>query len=481
MKFSILTYITISIVCFLILAGLQFFLVKNTYELKNERYNFEEKTELKESYNRSIINDKLFPGGQKIVDSIIYRNIDSLERLYKNDRKQFDFFRQKVMDSIVHALCEQESIENFLDVYKKENNIDDSFEYALVIGSMDVLFDKKPYANIYTSSEHYALIDQDIQDEKGLRIGGFLKSLNKQNEISSITVSSPTPYTYRMAFALHVEPTDRQITILRQMGLILALSLLSILIMSTLFFVTFRNWIKQKKLSEMKSDFINNVTHELHTPLSAITVANKSLQNEKIIEKKENIRPLTEVIQRQSDRLTMLISQVMDIASMDKLTLNKTECSVHRLLDEILLDYRLNLADTENVSLSFDKGAVRDTVEVDQFYFTSIILNLLDNAIKYNNNNMKTVVVSTSNDRDELQIIISDNGTGMTREIIHNIFDKFYRNTSTLVNTRQSKGLGLGLYYVKRGVYAHKWEITVKSKPGVGSNFTIHIPFQNPG
>ncbi len=477
MKFSARTYIIISIVSFIILVTVQLFLVYNTYQLKNERYYFAEKGDLKESYHTSIINDKLFPGGQKIIDTFIFKNLEQLKWNYQNKKAGFEILRQKIVDSIVHDLRKQQSVSHFLQQYKRDKKITDSLEYALLLTTLDILFEKRPFVSLFSKNEKYKLIDMGLQEKDGIRIGGTLKKINKQNEVSAITVSSERAYSYRCAWALHVEPVNRHTTIMSQMALILILSLLSIVIVIALFFVTFRNWLRQRKLSDIKSDFINNVTHELHTPLAAITVANKSLQNEKIIEKKENIRPLTDIIQRQSERLTILISQVLDITGEDKPALNKKEYSLHKLLDEILLDYRLK-ASGNNLNLTFDKGAENDTVLLDKFHFISIVLNLLDNAVKYNTNSIKNVVVSTMNDKDGLKLIISDNGTGMRTETIHKVFDKFYRSTNAM-NGHQVKGLGLGLFYVRKSIHAHQWQINVKSKPGEGSSFIIDIPLQN--
>ena len=477
MKFSARTYIIISVVSFIILAAVQLFLVYNTYQLKNERYYFAEKGALKESYHTSIIGDKLFPGGQKIIDTFIFKNLQQLERTYQNNKTEFEILKQKIVDSIVQDLRGKQSVNQFLQQYKRDKRITDSFEYALLLTTLDIIFEKRPFVSLFSKNQKYELIDMALQEKDGIRIGGALKKINKQNEVSAITVSSERPYNYRCAWALYVEPMDRHTTIMGQMALILILSLLSIVIIITLFFVTFRNWLRQRKLSDIKSDFINNVTHELHTPLAAITVANKSLQNEKIIEKKDNIRPLTDIIQRQSERLTMLISQVLDITGADKPDLNKKEYSLHKLLDEILLDYRLK-ASGNNLNLTFDKGAEKDTVMLDKFHFISVVLNLLDNAVKYNTNSVKNIVVSTMNDEYGLKLIISDNGTGMRTETIHKVFDKFYRNTNAM-NGHQVKGLGLGLYYVKKSIRAHQWQINVKSKPGEGSSFIIDILPQN--
>src|SRR5690606_26017937 len=123
------------------------------------------------------------------------------------------------------------------------------------------------------------------------------------------------------------------------------------------------------------------------------------------------------------------------------------------------------------------KKAEKDTVPLDSFYFTTMLLNILDNAVKYNTSKRKEITASTQSDSHELQIVIKDNGIGMTKETIRHIFDKFYRHTNNLFS--QTKGLGLGLYYVKQAVHAHNWKIYVDSRPGMGSRFDIHIPFQD--
>ena len=147
------------------------------------------------------------------------------------------------------------------------------------------------------------------------------------------------------------------------------------------------------------------------------------------------------------------------------------------LLDEILLDYHLKLTGTKT-KFEFNKETNDDMVPLDKFHFTTMLLNLFDNAIKYNPNEEKALTVITRrNKQQNLQICIKDNGMGIKKESIKNIFDKFYRSNEGL-NT-QVKGLGLGLYYVKQIADAHHWNITVESTPGVGSVFTITIPNKN--
>ena len=475
MRRPIIIFIVLSVISFLILSIVQYKLVRNTYQLQNDRYYYSEKSLINEKYYQLIRNDKLFPGGQKIIDSILVGRMRYMDSLHRTDKKAFDIYRQEISDSIFQALREKESIRSFLTDLKNDAKLEDSLQYALIITSLDVMLEENTYVPVYNHKQRYPLIDSSIQEERGVRIGGELKNLTAQNLVTGLTISSPSRYSYRINFGLYVEPLSRSTELFWKMAKTYSLSMFSFLIVVSLFFITFRNWQRQKKLSEMKSDFINNITHEFHTPLSAIIVANKSLQNEKITEKKENIRPLSDIIQRQAERLNTLISQVLDIVSMDKIKLRKKEHSVHLLLEEILLDYRLQSA--ENFRITFNKEAKKDVVPLDSFYFTTILQNILDNSIKYNTNKEKEITVSTQSDEQEMQIIIKDNGIGMNTETIRHIFDKFYRHTNNLLN--QTKGLGLGLYYVRQSISAHNWKIQVESKPGSGSRFNIHIPFQN--
>ena len=143
-------------------------------------------------------------------------------------------------------------------------------------------------------------------------------------------------------------------------------------------------------------------------------------------------------------------------------------------LEEILLDYRLKLTGT-NVELSLQKDAEKDAVRADRFWFTTIILNILDNAVKYNTNEWKEIKVAIFDDKKSLYVIIRDNGIGMTEEIKKHVFEKFYRHVQS--GSETIKGLGLGLFYVKKAIEAHNWGIDITSAEGEGSTFTITIPF----
>jgi two-component system, OmpR family, phosphate regulon sensor histidine kinase PhoR len=475
LKFSINTYKAIAIISFLVLVTVQFFLVYNTYRLEEEHYYFDEKKIINRLYGSSIRNDKVFPGGAAIVDSFIYRHMNTLEKLNKTNKVEFNVLKQKICDSIFRRLRARNNLDSLMNYIYTSSNIKKKFNYSSTIQAIDVSFKKSNYVSLYDKNIFYPLIDSSIQTKDGIFIAGDrLLVQNAQNLLATITVSSDVDYSYRLSFSLNGEPANRYLDTLKGMLPTFLLSFFSVLSVVFIFYITFKNWLKQKKLSEMKSDFINSITHEFHTPLAAIIVANKTMQNEKFFTNKDSLLPLTQVINRQSERLKMLFSQVLHITSMNQVVLAKKECSLNHLLDEILLDYRLKLAGA-NVGLTLQKKAEKELVELDQFWFTTVMVNILDNAIKYNDKDYKQITVTIFNDKKNVLVSIVDNGIGMTMETQKNIFDKFFRHSKTANGVT---GLGLGLYYVKQAIDAHNWKIDIQSKPGEGSNFVISMNYK---
>lgn len=469
---TILIYKIIAVLSFLILLGVQFFLVYNTYKLKDEHYYFAEKNLINDRYSKSVRNDKVFPGGQKIIDTFINRNMQVLELQYNKDKPAFEVTRQRICDSLFADLRARSSMDEVFKRILKENKLMHNLKYRLVIKSLSVTFTGNNYITLFQNDEHYPLLNDKYLISQGADIDGTLGDLTKQNQVSSITVSTPTAHTYQITFQLYVDTPNRTLAILNLMKPTFALSFFSLLAVMLIYFLTFRNWLKQKKLAEMKSDFVNSITHEFHTPLATIMVANKSLQNDKIIEKKENIAPLTDIISRQSQRLKTIFSQVLDITVMNKATLKKESYFLHDLLEEILLDYRLTLT-SRNVEITLEKVPQECLVSLDKFWFTTMLLNLFENAIKYNSSPVKKIALETVVDKKYIQLIISDNGIGMSSKTIRHIFEKFYRSKHK--STEDVNGLGLGLFYVNQCIRAHGWTLDVESKEGIGSKFIIFI------
>ena len=471
MKYPIRVYQAIAIFSFTILSVVQVFLVYNTYQLENERYYFSEKRSINEAYIKWVTNDKVFPGGQAIIDSTIARNAEKLEWLYEHDPEMLEIAKQKICDTIFTTLRKNNSFDKFLSDFTLAAAMDDSLVYCLAIEALEYMMTNGRYLTLYNRNVKYSLLSPELQYPEGIRIGGNLQKPELQNRAAWLSVSEPVPRTNRIIFSLYVDNHNRTLSIVKKMMPVLLLSLISLLINVYLFYITFKNWIKQKKLTEMKTDFLNSITHEFNTPIAAINVASKGLKNQKISGKVENIISLTDVIQRQAARLEKLVGQVLDVTTLHQVTLHKDTYSLHSLLDEILLDYRLNISNQE-VDLILLKEANEDRVELDRFHFTTMLLNILDNAIKYNTQPVKKISVSTANYKKGIQLSIRDNGIGMEANTKKQIFKKFYRNES---NEMHVTGLGLGLFYVKQCVDAHGWDLFVGSTPGEGTTFIISI------
>jgi two-component system phosphate regulon sensor histidine kinase PhoR len=477
MNYSIRTYIFISFFCFFILASVQFILVQNSYELTKDRFYLAEKTAIKESYSRFVKVEKIFPGCSAILDSFLSHNSDSLNNLYQSRSALFQTYKHIVADSIFDELRLHQPVQRFIEKFMKEKNLKEPLQYALLVTSLSTKLAGENSVALYDKSEINSLTTTQDGDKSGMCIAGDLKKIDAQNRVNDFSIKGSQKFAYQIHFSLHIEPPDISNAVLKEMILIFSLSVASILIVVILFFVTFKNWVIQKKFSELKSDFINNITHELNTPLAAIIVANKNLQNDRILEKKENIRPLTDVIQRQSDRLKILIGEVLDIASPGKIRLEKKTYSINRLVDQILLDYRLKIVGTET-DVQFNQETNEDLRSLDKFRFTTMLVNLINNGIKYNINELKQVVITTKKDNNgTLQLLIKDNGIGIETENLKYIFAKFYRVPHCVLP--DAKGLGLGLFYVKQIVDGHGWNVAVKSTPGKGTLFIITMPNDN--
>lgn len=246
------------------------------------------------------------------------------------------------------------------------------------------------------------------------------------------------------------------------------------LIILTAFGVTIQALLRQKKLSEIKTDFINNMTHEFKTPLATISLAVDALRNEKVLAQPEKMSYFSGIIKEENKRMNKHVETILQAALLDKqeLKVDMKKVNTHQLIESALNNYQLQILDKSGkVELKFD--AKNDVIIADENHFTNLLSNLLDNAIKYSKENL-VLRVSTCNTSKNLQIKIQDNGIGMNKETAKRIFEKFYRaHTGNLHNV---KGFGLGMSYVKTVIDVHKGKIKVDSTLGKGTCFTVEVP-----
>jgi two-component system phosphate regulon sensor histidine kinase PhoR len=270
---------------------------------------------------------------------------------------------------------------------------------------------------------------------------------------------------------------NKNIYLAGQMDIWLFSSLLMLIIFVFLGF-TLSVILRQKRLSQVQRDFINNMTHEFKTPISTIAVSTDLITNPKILNNPEKILTYAQIIRTQNTRLKNQIDKVLQMAVMDKgkFTLKKETMDLRQLLQEAVDNF--NLKEETNIHLDCDLPTNVAQVQADRVHFTNIIYNLLDNGTKYVHEDITPeIFVRAFLDKNEIAISIKDNGIGIAKEHQKKIFDKFFRVPTG--NVHDVKGFGLGLNYVRIIVKEHHWRITLESAVGKGSTFTIYIPAQS--
>jgi len=233
--------------------------------------------------------------------------------------------------------------------------------------------------------------------------------------------------------------------------------------------------VSQKKLSEMKSDFINNMTHEFKTPLATISVATDAIVNEKVISQPDQVKHFASIIKNENQRMNHQVETILQMARLDRkdFDFKFVQVDIHQVLDKAIESLLLQI-ESRGGSISFSKEAVNTALIADAQHLQNLFRNLIDNANKYSPEAAK-ISLSTRNEPGGILVIVADKGIGMSKQVQQRVFERFFRETSG--NIHNVKGFGLGLSYVKAIVDAHKGQIKVQSEPGKGSIFEVFIPF----
>jgi two-component system phosphate regulon sensor histidine kinase PhoR len=231
--------------------------------------------------------------------------------------------------------------------------------------------------------------------------------------------------------------------------------------------------LKHKRLSEVKSDFINNMTHELKTPISTISLSAEALSNPNIIYQPDRFKQYISIIKNENQRLRSQVDKVLQIATLTpkKVSVKMEEIDVHDIILKATQTFSVNVAE-DGGELSTKLNATKSMILGDVVHITNVIYNLLDNARKYTETE-PIISIESYNDKDRLIVKVKDNGVGINQSHLGMIFDKFYRVPTG--NLHNVKGFGLGLFYVNTIMKAHKAKISVESKVGKGSTFTLEF------
>ncbi len=242
------------------------------------------------------------------------------------------------------------------------------------------------------------------------------------------------------------------------------------------FIITIFAILRQKKISEIKNDFINNMTHEFKTPIATISLASDSINNPLVLENKEQVRYFSRIIKEESLRMNTKVERVLQLSLFDKndMEFHITSLNVHEQIEKAVEKIKLQVEQRQG-QISTELNAAKYTAIADNEHFLSALLNILDNAIKYSTD-IPVIKISSYNKDHMICIAVSDKGIGIGKEDGKRIFERFYRvHTGDIHNV---KGFGLGLCYVKEVITAFKGKVSVQSAKGEGSTFTICLPLK---
>lgn len=276
---------------------------------------------------------------------------------------------------------------------------------------------------------------------------------------------------------LYIHFPSQNSFVLKEMGSMLIVNIGLVLLIVVAFSFMFKTILTQKKLSEMKNDFISNMTHEFKTPISTISLACEAMSDQDMVQSSSfEAGPYIKMISDENKRLENLVERILQSAVIDRgeLKLKTEKLNLTEIIHDICNNAQFRVS---NFNGEIRKHLPQEAVFVsgDKIHTTNIISNLIDNAIKYSKN-APQIDVYLKKDKHKIQICIQDQGIGISKEHLEKIFDKLYRIPTG--NLHNVKGFGLGLNYVKEIIKINLWDIVVKSKPGEGSTFTINIPLE---
>ncbi len=246
-----------------------------------------------------------------------------------------------------------------------------------------------------------------------------------------------------------------------------------VLLIVLFFSYTISVMLRQKRLAEIRTDFVNNMTHELKTPISTIGLSAEAISTPAVQMNKERFMQYVNIIKNENSRLKNQVDRVLQIAALTpkKVHVKDELIDLHEVIEKAVTTFEVQIQDAEG-TLEVDLEATRSIVKGDLVHLTNVIYNLLDNAIKYTDN-APHIRITTRNHKGHIYISIQDHGIGIAPQHLKSIFDRFYRVPTG--NLHAVRGFGLGLFYVKTIIKAHKGNITVDSVAGKGSTFTINL------
>lgn len=326
-----------------------------------------------------------------------------------------------------------------------------------------------------------ALLSSSIMEKQSKNFVTVYNENSPRNYSRSVALNSPSgSETENLSpnEVLIVLAMNYQTMVFESLWLPIVSAIVFTVLIMVSFYLTVRTMLRQKKLSEIKNDFINNMTHEFKTPLATISLAVDALRNEKVVSDREKMSYFSTIIKEENKRMNRQVETILKAALLDKqeVQLLLRPMHAHQVIKDVVENFTLQLEE-KNGKAELLLNAENDYIDADEVHFSNLINNLIDNAVKYAKDDQPPMIkITTESTLRSIVIVIEDNGIGMNKETVKRVFEKFYRaHTGNIHNV---KGFGLGLSYVKTMVEAHGGEIKVDSVLGKGSTFTLEFPLK---
>ncbi len=422
-----------------------------------------------------LYSNSIFQEDYKIASPFLAENQDSVEFKKLVNRKVTAVMRRNDVDGNTLSALER---------FEKINNLEDEQKY-LWLDAIKEMASKIPIHKRIDTIEIKNLIDEQMQKrnmDSDYEFGIYSNALSTKVKTANFELNSPSTYgipvySYNDTnsdFQLFINFKDKNKQILSSIALMGGLSVMFTLVIVLAFSSAIGQLIRQRQISQIKTDFINNMTHEFKTPIATINLALDSVKNPMISKNPDAVDRYLNMIREENKRMHAQVENVLRISKLERneLDIEKEKRDLHDIIEDAVSHINLIVEDRGGY-IKTHLEASRDSVLANDSHFSNVIVNILDNAVKYSTD-VPEIDVYTENVSNFILLTISDKGSGMSKQVQKKIFEKFYReHTGDVHNV---KGHGLGLAYVKRIVEDHHGEISVTSEKGKGSSFIIKLP-----
>ncbi|MCB7479676.1 sensor histidine kinase [Christiangramia sediminis] len=435
----------------------------NRNEKRNETY-----------FNSEIILEEDY----KVSSGFLQFAKDSIQFTKMINKRVTDIVKNNQLDG--NNLSARQRIEHIERISRMEE-----VEKDILRSAISELVVRMPVHRRVTKEDINELVSEELKErnlETGFEFGIYSNSIATGIHSENFSLDHPATYAVPLfmdsagnsEYQLLVNFTNKKEAVLSSVILMASLSIIFTLIIVIAYSSALSQLIKQRQISQIKTDFINNMTHEFKTPIATINLALDAIKNPKVIEDQSKVSRYLQMIRDENKRMHAQVENVLRISKLEKneLDLKKERHQLHDIINDAVSHVELIVEDRGGY-IQTHFGALRSSILANQDHFTNVIVNILDNGIKYSEDAPK-IDIYTTNVKNYICCEIRDQGVGMTKLVQKKIFEKFYReHTGDIHNV---KGHGLGLAYARQIVEDHHGEITVRSEKGKGSTFSIKLP-----